>query len=103
MKTDQKKKSKLKFSTNVFFFGLTQGSRISVAMATTSRVSSSRLLLQMYFLDETKLFYKVSELYEAKKDSIHIIQELSGILTRKTAVRGEFSRILTPGGGGTPL
>ena len=47
------------------------------------------------FLDETKLFSKVSELYEAKKDSIHIIQGLSKILTGKTAVQSEFSRIRT--------
>ena len=49
----------------------------------------------MYFLDETKLFSKVSELYEAKEDSIHIIQELSKIITGKTAVRSEFSHIRT--------
>ena len=53
------------------------------------------LLLQMHFLDETKLFSIVSGLYKAKEDSIHITQELSEILTGKTAVRSEFSCIGT--------
>ena len=55
-------------------------------MVTASRVLSLHLLLQMYFLDEMKLFHKVSELYEAKQDSLHVIQELRGILTGKMVV-----------------